>query len=348
MEKGVLQDRGNVFRQEHQVLEVVIIERLPGEAVAKKEPADDPAARVQRHNHFGAESIEGAPHHCALRGIRRVGEIAPADQVGVKFEPAHQRIALAVFDLVGFRKAAQARAQPIAIALPDARKNSDAGNTRRIGHALDQVGEQRFHVIESAEDAREAQQRHRAGQALWRRVECARCLRQGDETRLAAQFSILLRETQMIESARDQRLQATAIQVQILRGVNAGLLRFAQRFRAWCAESRDQDFRPFLLNLINQIAGVFRPQIGQEERGTGLLQDGIQTIRLGNMPHLGEDAEECLDPAREIALLRVDDANRRSAHAAATSSSKRTSGRRMWKAVPFASSLSTSICPPCS
>ena len=66
--------------------------------------------------------------------------------------------------------------------------------------------------------------------------------------------------------------------MQILRRINAGLLGLAQRLGARRAESDDQDFGPVILDLIEKIAGFLRPQIQQEERGTGLLEDGIQPI----------------------------------------------------------------------
>ncbi len=76
----------------------------------------------------------------------------------------------------------------------------------------------------------------------------------------------------------DQGLQSSPIDLQILRGINAGLLGFAQRLGARSPESDDQDFRPALLDLIEEIPGFLRAQIQKKKCGTGLLKDSIQPI----------------------------------------------------------------------
>ena len=86
--------------------------------MTEKDPADDPAPGVQRHDHFRCQSIEGAAHDRALRRID-MRQVRPGNQVRVQLEPADERVAFPVFDVVGFRKATQAGAQAEAVALPD-------------------------------------------------------------------------------------------------------------------------------------------------------------------------------------------------------------------------------------
>ena len=61
------------------------------------------------------------------------------------------------------------------------------------------------------------------------------------------------------------------------------------------------------------------------------------------MSHLRDRARKCFYPPNEIRILSVEDADRGRDHAAATLLSKRTRGSKMWNAVPFFTSLSTSI-----
>ena len=76
VKKSIFQHGRNLFRQEHQPLEIVLIERLTGEAVAKKKPAADSSARVQRHDYLSAEGVERAPQKLALRMVLVLPEIA--------------------------------------------------------------------------------------------------------------------------------------------------------------------------------------------------------------------------------------------------------------------------------
>src|SRR6187551_3151820 len=124
-------------------------------------------------------------------------EIVPADQVGMKLEPTDQRIAFAVFDIIGLGEAAQAGAQPVTVALSDAGKNSYPCDTCGIGHALDEVGEQRFHIRKSPKDPREPQHRHRRSLAL-REIDVPRVVRKGSEVRLTAKLTILEQEAEML------------------------------------------------------------------------------------------------------------------------------------------------------
>jgi hypothetical protein len=141
IEKRVLQDGGDVLREQHQVLEVWVIEPLPSHAMADEQPPNDAAASVQRDNDFRSECIERAAHQRAVR-LLCVRQPAARDEMRVQLEPTDQRVTFAVFDVVCLRQTTQPRAQAIAIALPDAREDADPRDARRIGNAFDDVGEQ--------------------------------------------------------------------------------------------------------------------------------------------------------------------------------------------------------------
>ena len=146
--------------EKHQGFKIVRLEALPGHPMTEKEPADNPIGGVKRDDDFGREGIKGAPHDRSLRRVG-VGKIRPADQVGMELKPADKRIALAVFDVVGFGQTTQPGAQAKAIALPDFRKNSYPSHAGRIGHIFHDAAEERLDVIEAAEHPGEAQKRHR-------------------------------------------------------------------------------------------------------------------------------------------------------------------------------------------
>ena len=133
----------------------------------------------------------------------------------------------------------------------------------------------------------------------------------------------------MVERARHQRLETAAIELQIFRRVDAGLLGFAHRLGAQSPERDDENIREFLLHLIEQIARIFRAQINEHDRGAGLLQNGIEPICFSDVTQLRNDAEEGFDPPDEVRILRIQDADRGRNHAAATSLAKRTSGKRI-------------------
>ena len=126
----------------------------------EKDPANDAAPGVKRNDRLSRERIERASHDGSLRGID-VWQVCARNQMGMELEPADEGIAFGVFDVVRFREAAEPGAEPITIALPDLGKNSDASDAGGIGHTFHHVAEQRFDVVESAEDARKTQQRHR-------------------------------------------------------------------------------------------------------------------------------------------------------------------------------------------
>ena len=71
IEQCVLQDGGDVFRQEHQTFEIVVIEALARDTATKEKPADDTAACVQRDDDFGAEAYRA----------RAASECVPLDRV---------------------------------------------------------------------------------------------------------------------------------------------------------------------------------------------------------------------------------------------------------------------------
>ena len=203
IEKRVFEDGGDVFGEKHQSFEIVIVETLARDAMPEKEPPDDSAPSVQRHDDFGAEGIERAPHDIALSLADGLGEIASGDEVCMQFEPADEGIAFAIFDLVGFGQAAQSSPQTIPVALPDFRKNAHAPDAGGIGYALDHAGEQSLDVIETPEDARET---HRRFAAFGSGFDLLKRLCHSGYDGLISQFPILLQHPQMFEGPRDQRL----------------------------------------------------------------------------------------------------------------------------------------------
>ena len=329
VEERVFQHGRNVLGQHHQILEVVIFEAVPGDAVAEEEPADDSASCMQRHDHFRTEGIESTPHQDPLSLIGCLRKIAPADEMGVELEPAHERIALAVFHFISFRQAAQAGPQTIAVALPDTGKNAYARDAGCIRDTFDNARKESLYVFKAAKNPREAQQRHRRSIAVRHQIQPPRRLGQRDEARVFAQLAVFLQNPQVIKGAGHEGLKTAAIELQIFGCVDARLLRLTQWFGAWSPKSRDEHLGPFLLNLIDEITRVFRPQIDQEKRGTALLKNGVQAIRVRHVPDLRDDSKERSDPPREVRILRVQNADGRSGHAAATSSSNRTSGSRI-------------------
>jgi hypothetical protein len=78
---------------------------------------------------------------------------------------------------------------------------------------------------------------------------------------LVAQFAILLHDPQMIESSGNEGLKTPAIKLQVLRGIDAGLLGFAQRLGTRSAQRDDEHFGPVGLKLIEQIHCIRRTQI---------------------------------------------------------------------------------------
>src|SRR5207244_7389381 len=136
-------------------LEMLRIEVISSNAMPKKQPADDASARVQRHDHLGSESIEAAAQQRALRAINRLRERIARDQMRLPFKPAHERVALAKFQLGRFRQTAQACAQPVPVALADFGKNADPGYTRSIREIFHHTAQQRIDRVEPAEDTGE-------------------------------------------------------------------------------------------------------------------------------------------------------------------------------------------------
>src|SRR5437870_2370294 len=114
---------------------------------------------MQRHDYLRAEGIESAPKNLSLGGIFDLEKISATDEVRVQFEPAHQRIARAIFDADCFRQTAQTSTQAIAIALRVATKNSDPRDRDPFGEALGDAVHENVHILEAAKDAREAQER---------------------------------------------------------------------------------------------------------------------------------------------------------------------------------------------
>jgi hypothetical protein len=188
-----------VFRKEHQTFEIVIIEALARDAVTKEKPADDTPVRVQRDDDFGPKGVERTPHQSALRLIECLSEVAPVNDMRVQFEPANQRIALAIFDLSSFGKATQPGAKPIMITLPDFGKNAYTADASGIGHAFDNAGEQSLNVIKTAKDPRKPEQWHRRLAPFRNRFDAPRLWDRRDG-KLLAQVAVFLQDTQVLES----------------------------------------------------------------------------------------------------------------------------------------------------
>ena len=85
--------------------------------MTKEEPPDNLATRIERHDHFRAESVERTAQKGSLGSVGRLREIRAGDQMGVELKPAHQRVAFAKFNLVRVRQTAQAGPQSITIAV---------------------------------------------------------------------------------------------------------------------------------------------------------------------------------------------------------------------------------------
>src|SRR5262249_41716156 len=152
----------------------------------------------------------------------------------------------------------------------------------------------------------------------------------------------------MIERAPHQTLEALALQVNIDHCVDSGLFGVTKRLGTWNAKSDDQDLRPFEPHFLEQLVALAIPQIKEENSRGTLLHYRVEPCGCLHQSNLDPIAKKRAGSPNEMEVLRINDAGRGENHAAATSSWKRTRGRRIWKLVPRLSSLSTSIWPPCS
>ena len=168
--------------------------------MTEKEPADDPAAGMERYDHLGRESIQRAPHDGALGRID-VRQIRAVNQMGVQLEPADEGIAFAVLDVVSFGEATQPGAEPVAVALSYLGKNSDAPDAGRVRYAFDDVGQQRLDVIEPPKHARKTQERQGYLGTFERCFRAAHRLRCVGCEGVVTEIPIFLEHAQMIESA---------------------------------------------------------------------------------------------------------------------------------------------------
>ena len=109
-----------------------------------------------------------------------------------------------------------------------------------------------------------------------------------------------------------------AIELQIFRRINAGLLSFAQRIGTRSAKSDNQRFGPILLKSLKQVAAFLRSEIHDNNRGRILLQDGLEPIGVSNLPDYCVNAQKSFYPTRQVRVLGVENACGRSAHAATT------------------------------
>jgi hypothetical protein len=133
----------------------------------------------------------------------------------------------------------------------------------------------------------------------------------------------------MIKRAADERLKLLPFQIHVLRRINPGVFRFAQRLRTRGAESDDQYLRPFYLDLLDEPLTFPASQVEEENGRLLLSQDGIEPAGIIDGSDLNLVAEIGARAPHEIRILGVKNAGGGEYHAAATSSWKRTSGRRM-------------------
>ena len=148
-------------------------------------------------------------------------------------------------------------------------------------------------------------------------------------SRLVPQLTIFLHNSLQIESSPDERLKMISIKLQILRGIDAGFLCFTQWFRVRDAQGDDQNVGPVFLNLVDQLAAFFCTEIDEENGRPGLLQDGVEAVCIGDVAHVAHHAQERFYPPNEFFILRIKNGRRGKGHAANSSRSKRTTGRRM-------------------
>jgi hypothetical protein len=67
----------------------------------------------------------------------------------------------------------------------------------------------------------------------------------------------------------------------------------------------DQNVGPFILNLLDEIAALFRAKIHDEEGWPDLLENGIETIGLSDMAHLRGRTQESFYSPDEIRVLGI-------------------------------------------
>src|SRR5207237_8848739 len=94
-----------------------ILQAMHGQAVTKEKLPDNFATRIERQDHFRAESVEVTGQKGSLGSVGGLREIRAGDQMGVELKPTHQRVAFAKFNLVRVRQTAQAGPQSITIAV---------------------------------------------------------------------------------------------------------------------------------------------------------------------------------------------------------------------------------------
>src|SRR5689334_11004490 len=133
----------------------------------------------------------------------------------------------------------------------------------------------------------------------------------------------------MIERSADQDLKIMPLQLQVLSRINPQPLRMPQRFGTRDAKANDQNIAPFQLDLFNQLLAFFAPQVDEEEGRMILLQHRIEPVGVIDMAHFDRAAQESACAPNEIRIFSIEDAGGGRDHAAATSSSKRTSGSRI-------------------
>src|SRR4029078_8730550 len=138
----------------------------------------------------------------------------------------------------------------------------------------------------------------------------------------------------MIERPADQSLKRTPFQIHILGRIDAGLLCIAQRFRPGYAQCNNQNVGPLCLYLLEQIMCFVAAQVQHQQGRAILLEDRLEPLGTIEVTHGGAGTQKRTRSPNEVRVLCIEKAGDGGDHAAATSSSKRTSGSRMWKLVP--------------
>ena len=147
MPERVLQGVDHVFAQEGEFRVVGMIE---GEAVGlpREQPAQDASAQVEGDEGLGSQHVEGAAQQGALARFGDVGERGTGDEARVPLQPANQRVAVAEFQPGGVFQAAAAIVQTKVLLAFRAVKEPDAGNHRRAGDPVHDLGEKVLQTVE--------------------------------------------------------------------------------------------------------------------------------------------------------------------------------------------------------
>ena len=344
VQQGILHHCGDVLRHDHQALEVRVLERQAGGAVAEEEPAEQPLARLERDDDLGPEQVEDFGQELAGFRVADVFEIGPRDHVPVELEPAHQRILLVVLCLRRVLETAQPGAQPVPLAVARLAENAGPGDHERSGHALHEVLEDLVHVVEMAQRAGESARRQEVGLPRdfgFRREPL------GDGPRgLCFQSPVLMSQRHVVDGPRDERLEPVPVHIDVLHGVQAHMADIVERVGAQFAHRHNNGVRPGLHELRQGVARALAANVVQQDQIRGPVEKTHEFLDVIKVADGSRGRQEALHALGELRVAAVQEARRQRVHTSA--SFRLISGKMMVKVVPFAISLSTSMMPPCS